>query len=61
MVARTTKISVTVSVVGAIIAGMMSLERIVTILRLKEVLDVVKFVRSSRSISNGSVRIVGGG
>ncbi|XP_027928076.1 mediator of RNA polymerase II transcription subunit 12-like isoform X2 [Vigna unguiculata] len=61
VVARTTKISAAVSslVVGAIISGVVSLERIVTILRLKEGLDVVQFVRSTRSNSNGSVRSVG--
>ncbi|CAJ1921486.1 unnamed protein product [Sphenostylis stenocarpa] len=61
VVARTTKISAAVSalVVGAIIYGVTSLERIVTILRLKEGLDVVQFVRSTRSNSNGNVRSVG--
>ncbi|KHN29355.1 Putative mediator of RNA polymerase II transcription subunit 12 [Glycine soja] len=61
VVARTTKISAAVSalVVGAIICGVTSLERIVTILRLKEGLDVVQFVRSTRSNSNGNVRSVG--
>ncbi|RDY03839.1 Mediator of RNA polymerase II transcription subunit 12, partial [Mucuna pruriens] len=61
VVARTTKISAAVSalVVGAIICGVISLERIVTILRLKEGLDVVQFVRSTRSNSNGNVRSVG--
>ncbi|KAL2570308.1 hypothetical protein GLYMA_18G232900v4 [Glycine max] len=61
VVARTTKISAAVSalVVGAIICGVTSLERIVTILRLKEGLDVVHFVRSTRSNSNGNVRSVG--
>ncbi|KAL2330300.1 hypothetical protein Fmac_017881 [Flemingia macrophylla] len=61
VVARTTKISAAVSalVVGAIICGVTSLERMVTILRLKEGLDVVQFVRSTRSNSNGNVRSVG--
>ncbi|KAK7394764.1 hypothetical protein VNO78_15302 [Psophocarpus tetragonolobus] len=61
VIARTTKISAAVSalVVGAIICGVTSLERIVAILRLKEGLDVVQFVRSTRSNSNGNVRSVG--
>ncbi|TKY65440.1 Mediator of RNA polymerase II transcription subunit 12 [Spatholobus suberectus] len=61
VVARTTKISAAVSalLVGAIICGVTSLERMVTILRLKEGLDVVQFVRSTRSNSNGNVRSVG--
>ncbi|MED6121738.1 hypothetical protein PIB30_032972 [Stylosanthes scabra] len=61
MVARTTKIVAAVSalVVGAIIRGVTSLERMVTILRLKEGLDVVQFIRSTRSNSNGNARSVG--
>ncbi|KAH1044869.1 hypothetical protein GYH30_026209 [Glycine max] len=53
VVARTTKISAAVSalVVGAIICGVTSLERIVTILRLKEGLDVVQFVKPSVRLS----------
>lgn len=60
-VARTTKIAAAVSalVVGAVIYGVTSLERMVTILRLKEGLDVVQFVRSTRSNSNGNARSVG--
>ncbi|XP_027348821.1 mediator of RNA polymerase II transcription subunit 12-like isoform X2 [Abrus precatorius] len=61
VVARTTKIGAAVSalVVGAIICGVTSLERMVTILRLKEGLDIVQFVRSTRSNSNGNARSVG--
>ncbi|XP_061373530.1 mediator of RNA polymerase II transcription subunit 12 [Gastrolobium bilobum] len=61
VVAKTTKIAAAVSalVVGAVIYGVTSLERMVTILRLKEGLDVVQFVRSTRSNSNGNARSVG--
>ena len=61
VLARTTKIAASVSalVVGAIIYGVTSLERMVTVLRLKEGLDVIQFVRSSRSNSNGNARSVG--
>ncbi|KAK7340256.1 hypothetical protein VNO77_20955 [Canavalia gladiata] len=61
VVARMTKIGAAVSalLVGAIICGITSLERLVTILRLKEGLDVVQFVRSTRSNSNGNARSVG--
>ncbi|KAG4400501.1 hypothetical protein AAZX31_07G067700 [Glycine max] len=58
VVAKTTKIAAAVSalLVGAIIYGVTSLERMVTVLRLKEGLDVVQFVRSTRSNSNGNAR-----
>ncbi|XP_058764195.1 mediator of RNA polymerase II transcription subunit 12-like isoform X1 [Vicia villosa] len=61
VLARTTKIAASVSalIVGAIIYGVTSLERMVTILRLKEGLDVVQYARSSRSNSNGNARSVG--
>ncbi|KAK7292678.1 hypothetical protein RJT34_15529 [Clitoria ternatea] len=60
VVAKTTKIAAAVSalLVGAIIYGVTSLERLVTVLRLKEGLDVVQFVRSTRSNSNGNARSV---
>ncbi|KAJ1403532.1 Mediator complex, subunit Med12 [Sesbania bispinosa] len=61
VVAKTTKIAAAVSalVVGAVIYGVTNLERMVTILRLKEGLDVIQFVRSTRSNSNGNARSVG--
>ncbi|KAL4567076.1 hypothetical protein LXL04_022648 [Taraxacum kok-saghyz] len=43
-------------VVGAVLQGIASLERMVTVFKLKEGLNVVQFVRSTRSNSNGSVR-----
>ncbi|KAL2335974.1 hypothetical protein Fmac_010420 [Flemingia macrophylla] len=60
VVAKTTKIAAAVSalLVGAVIYGVTSLERMVTVLRLKEGLDVVQFVRSTRSNSNGNARTV---
>ncbi|KAE9605402.1 putative mediator complex, subunit Med12 [Lupinus albus] len=61
VVARTTKIAAAVCalVVGAVIYGVTSLERMVTVLRLKEGLDVVQFARSTRSSSNGNARSIG--
>ncbi|KAK6920115.1 Mediator complex, subunit Med12 [Dillenia turbinata] len=46
-------------VVGAIIHGVASLERLVTVLRLKEGLDLIQFTRSTRSNSNGNARSAG--
>ncbi|XP_028770392.1 mediator of RNA polymerase II transcription subunit 12 isoform X2 [Neltuma alba] len=59
---RATKIVAAVSalVVGAVIYGVSSLQRMVTVLLLKEGLDVAQFVRSTRSNSNGNARSVGG-
>ncbi|KAK4268798.1 hypothetical protein QN277_022036 [Acacia crassicarpa] len=59
---RAMKIVAAVSalVVGAVIYGVSSLDRVVTVLRLKEGLDVAQFVRSTRSKSNGNARSVGG-
>ncbi|CAL0308215.1 unnamed protein product [Lupinus luteus] len=61
VVARATKIVAAVSalVVGAVIYGVTSLERMVTVLRLKEGLDVVQFARNTRSNSNGNARSIG--
>ncbi|KAE8733322.1 Mediator of RNA polymerase II transcription subunit 12 [Hibiscus syriacus] len=58
---RTTKMAAAISslVIGAIIHGVISLERMVTVLRLKEGLDVVQFVRSTKTTSNGNARSVG--
>nr|XP_043629531.1 mediator of RNA polymerase II transcription subunit 12 [Erigeron canadensis]XP_043629532.1 mediator of RNA polymerase II transcription subunit 12 [Erigeron canadensis] len=46
-------------VIGAVLQGIVSLERMVTVFRLKEGLNVIQFVRSTRSNSNGSVRSIG--
>ncbi|KAE8693830.1 Mediator of RNA polymerase II transcription subunit 12 [Hibiscus syriacus] len=58
---RTTKMAAAISalVIGAIIHGVISLERTVTVLRLKEGLDVVQFLRSTKTSSNGNARHVG--
>ncbi|PPD66397.1 hypothetical protein GOBAR_DD36722 [Gossypium barbadense] len=57
---RTTKMAaVSALVIGAIIHGVISLERMVSVLRLKEGLDVVQFVRSTKTSSNGNARSVG--
>ncbi|KAJ8900527.1 hypothetical protein K2173_025304 [Erythroxylum novogranatense] len=58
---RGTKIAAAISalVIGAIIHGVTSLERIVTLLRLKEGLDVIQYVRSMKSNINGNARSSG--
>ncbi|XP_052192066.1 LOW QUALITY PROTEIN: mediator of RNA polymerase II transcription subunit 12 [Diospyros lotus] len=58
---RAAKITAAVSalVIGAILNGVASLERMVTVFRLKEGLDVIQFVRSTRTNSNGNARSVG--
>ncbi|KAG5626717.1 hypothetical protein H5410_011935 [Solanum commersonii] len=60
-IGRAAKISSAVSalVIGAILQGVSSLERMVSLFRLKDGLDVVHFVRSMRSNSNGNARSVG--
>lgn len=57
---RATKIAAAVSalIIGAVIHGVASLERLVTVFRLREGLDL-QFARSTRSHSNGSARSVG--
>ncbi|XVE77146.1 hypothetical protein DITRI_Ditri13aG0038100 [Diplodiscus trichospermus] len=52
---RTNKMTAAISalVIGAVTHGIISLERMVTVLRLKEGLDVVQFVRSTKTSSNG--------
>lgn len=58
---RATKITAAVSalVIGSITHGVITLERIVGLLRLKEYLDFVQFVRRTKSSSNGSARSMG--
>lgn len=60
-VAKTTKIAAAVSalVIGAVNHGVTNLERMVTVFRLKEGLDVMQFVRSAKTNSNGNARSVG--
>lgn len=45
--------------VGALLQGVTSLERMVTLFRLREGLDPIHFVRTSKSNSNGSARSIG--
>ena len=58
---RATKILAAASalVIGAVIHGVISLERMVAVFRLKEGLDVIQFIRSTRSKSNGNPRSLG--
>ncbi|CAF1702994.1 hypothetical protein HID58_053183 [Brassica napus] len=58
---KATKVTAAVSalVIGAITHGVITLERIVGLLRLRECLDFVQFVRRTKSSSNGSARSVG--
>ncbi|XVE73861.1 hypothetical protein DITRI_Ditri11bG0152300 [Diplodiscus trichospermus] len=58
---KTTKMAAAISalVIGAIIHGVISLERMVRVLRLKEGLDVVQFVRGTKTSYNGNARSVG--
>ncbi|KAI8021554.1 Mediator of RNA polymerase II transcription subunit 12 [Camellia lanceoleosa] len=58
---RAAKITAAVSalVVGAILHGVANLERMVAVFRLKEGLDVIQFVRSTRSNANGNARAMG--
>ncbi|TXG62881.1 hypothetical protein EZV62_009875 [Acer yangbiense] len=46
-------------VIGAVLQGVTSLERMVTVFRLKEGLDVIQFVRSTKTNSNGNARSMG--
>ncbi|KAI4364729.1 hypothetical protein MLD38_020783 [Melastoma candidum] len=57
-VVRATKVAASVSalLIGAITQGITSLERMISVFRLKEGLDVVQFLKSTRSTSNGNIR-----
>ncbi|XP_040384046.1 mediator of RNA polymerase II transcription subunit 12-like isoform X2 [Oryza brachyantha] len=58
---KTEKVAAAVSalVVGAIIHGVVSLERMVVVLRLKEGLDILHFLRISKGSSNGVTHSIG--
>ncbi|XP_015899766.4 mediator of RNA polymerase II transcription subunit 12 [Ziziphus jujuba] len=58
---RVTRVAAALSalVVGAIVHGVTSLERMVSLCRLKEGMDIIQFIRSIRSNSNGSARSIG--
>ncbi|ONK55508.1 uncharacterized protein A4U43_UnF2100 [Asparagus officinalis] len=55
---KTTKAAAAVSalVIGAIVHGVVSLDRMIVILKLKEGLDALHFIRSTRTSSNGMLR-----
>ncbi|XP_047963681.1 mediator of RNA polymerase II transcription subunit 12 [Salvia hispanica] len=55
--ARTTAVSALV--VGAILQGVASLDRMVTLFRIKEGLDLMQFARSLKTSMNGNARSVG--
>ncbi|XP_022924532.1 mediator of RNA polymerase II transcription subunit 12-like [Cucurbita moschata] len=61
MVGRATKVAAAISalVIGAVIQGVCSLERLVTLFRLKEGLDFIQFVRATRPNANGNTRTIG--
>ncbi|XP_023538694.1 mediator of RNA polymerase II transcription subunit 12-like [Cucurbita pepo subsp. pepo] len=61
VIGRATKIAAAISalVIGAVIQGVCSLERLVTLFRLKEGLDFIQFVRTTRSNANGNTRTMG--
>ncbi|XP_050385344.1 mediator of RNA polymerase II transcription subunit 12 isoform X2 [Argentina anserina] len=61
VIGRATKAAAAVSalIIGAVINGITSLERLVTVFRFKEKLDIIQFVRNSRSNSNGNARSSG--
>ncbi|KAK9058937.1 hypothetical protein SSX86_021554 [Deinandra increscens subsp. villosa] len=48
--------AVSALVIEAVLQGIVSLERLVTVFRLKEGMNVIQFVRSARSSSNGNAR-----
>ncbi|KAL8500001.1 hypothetical protein ACS0TY_019843 [Phlomoides rotata] len=58
---RTARITAAVSglVVGAIIQGVASLDRMITLFRIKEGLDLIQFARILKSNSNGNARSMG--
>uniref|UniRef100_A0A0E0BDG8 Mediator complex subunit Med12 domain-containing protein n=1 Tax=Oryza glumipatula TaxID=40148 RepID=A0A0E0BDG8_9ORYZ len=58
---KAVKVSAAVSalVVGAIIYGVVSLERMMVVLRLKEGLDILQFLRISKASTNGVTHSIG--
>ncbi|CAN1308844.1 Mediator of RNA polymerase II transcription subunit 12 [Linum perenne] len=51
--------AVSALIIGTVIYGVTNLERLVTVFRLKEGLDVIQFVRSTKTNSNGNARAMG--
>uniref|UniRef100_A0A0D9XM71 Mediator complex subunit Med12 domain-containing protein n=1 Tax=Leersia perrieri TaxID=77586 RepID=A0A0D9XM71_9ORYZ len=58
---KTVKVAAAVSalVVGAIVRGVVSLERMIVVLRLKEGLDILQFLRIFKGSTNGVVHTIG--
>jgi hypothetical protein len=54
---RTTA-AVSALVIGSILHGVATLDRMVTVFRLKENLDIIQFLRGGRSNSNGNIRSI---
>ncbi|KAL7138916.1 hypothetical protein ABFS83_09G015300 [Erythranthe nasuta] len=61
VVGKSARIAAAVSalVIGAILQGVASLDRMVTLFRLNEGLDLIQFVRSLKSNANGNARSMG--
>ncbi|CAI9768897.1 unnamed protein product [Fraxinus pennsylvanica] len=61
VIGRPAKITAAVAalVIGAILQGVASLDRMVTLFRLKEGLDLIQFARSLKSAANGNARSLG--
>ncbi|KAL0547832.1 hypothetical protein IC582_012261 [Cucumis melo] len=61
VIGKATKVAAAISalVIGAVIQGVCSLERLVALFRLKEGLDFIQFVRTTRSNANGNTRTIG--
>lgn len=59
--ATKTAAAVAAFVVGAVVHGITSLERMVALLRIREGLEVSQFLKNNRSISNGLSRVAGAG
>ncbi|XP_076899639.1 mediator of RNA polymerase II transcription subunit 12-like [Bidens hawaiensis] len=60
MLSKAAKMSGAVSalVIEAVLQGITTLERMVTVLRLKDGINVIQFLKSTRSNSNGNVRSI---
>lgn len=59
--ATKTAAAVAAFVVGSVVHGITSLERMVALLRIREGLEVSQFLKNNRSISNGLSRVAGAG
>lgn len=59
--ATKTAAAVAALVVGAVVQGVTSLERMVALLKIREGLEASQFLKNNRSISNGLSRVAGAG